>query len=306
MNSSETPWSGARERAVNKTSPSPCAFTLVELLLASALATLLMVGVLAVVTHLARSEKALQPLARDDTAARMSQEELDAWITLLRADLQHAGRIERLLTGEVEMLGYQALQGASRQVGHRPVRIGYRLQEVDGRRWVMRWQTSLDSASHHRTSRDLVATGVRRFEIVPQIHRTRAGAAAVPMRVPSLAAADSSGSLSATGIVGFSASGTIQALMDLPDYRASWHQLDGQWLCIANTPPWIKAIRPDVAATSSSGLESRMVDASPSDAAQTPMETFKQVVPQGGYVWRLRVWTDTSTLPTHDRILTIQ
>ncbi|NJL32449.1 MAG: prepilin-type N-terminal cleavage/methylation domain-containing protein [Phycisphaerales bacterium] len=142
-------------------------FTLVELLMASALATMLMVGVLAVISQLARpSSIKVSPVDLTIKAPLVSETELDAWARLLRDELAQMVRLVRLSGNELELIGYQALQGNERQVTHRPVRVRYELVEIDGRKHVIREQKALDVRTNQAVERDMICNGLQRFAVV--------------------------------------------------------------------------------------------------------------------------------------------
>ncbi len=279
--------------------------TLVELLLASALATVLMVGVLAVVTNLTMTEKALNPLRGESGKNKaMTLEELDAWASLLREDLNHAGRIEALASGEVQLTGYQAMVGSAREVTHRVATVRYQMQEVDGRRWVVRRQTMRDGLAGAQTTRDLVGAGVRRFELVPTGYRQIgtglvSGAANATLSSETTSATTTS----QMGAAGVTRIGGV--VVDLSEYQRAWHRWEGQWLCIENAPPWIKAMRPDALGRPSMETTEQELKGVQADEQGEGTDLIREIVP-GGFVWRLRVWMDDAVMPTHERILTIQ
>jgi prepilin-type N-terminal cleavage/methylation domain-containing protein len=138
------------------------AFTLLELLVATALSAILMVGVLAVVADLGAAAVAAQEKA--DPAAPLGPQALEAWVRLLREDLRHARTVVADKEGELVLVGYGALD-AARQRTHRPVRVLYRIEEVRGRPWVTRRQAALDCLTNQNVQRDLVCGGVTRFEL---------------------------------------------------------------------------------------------------------------------------------------------
>ncbi len=280
--------------------------TLVELLLASALATVLMVGVLAVVTNLTMTERALNPLRGESNKnVAMALEELDAWAAVLRGDLNHAGRIHRLQGGEIELVTYQSLQGEAREAVHRPVLVRYEMETINERSWVVRRQSGLDGGAAGTIRRsDLVGMGVKRFELVPTGYggNRRLGESGATSQITareSVAAEvlGGSGKVGATRVSG--------TLLDLSEYQRAWHQQEGQWLVIENAPPWIKAIRPDMHGRPSTETTGEKLKSAQADEQHWGAELISEVVP-GGFVWRLQVWMDDAAVPTYERILTIQ
>jgi hypothetical protein len=139
-------------------------FTLVEMLLATVLTTILMVGVLAVITTLgtrgavADGARPLEGLS-DAQAA-------EACARLVREDLDVATHIDATKTGELRLSGYGALDARSRERTGRPVNIRYAVEEIDGRPWLVRRQESLDAVGRDDILQDLVCAGVRRMELV--------------------------------------------------------------------------------------------------------------------------------------------
>lgn len=136
----------------------PAGFTLLELLLASALTTMLMVAVLGLVAQSGHPAD-----QRGDPASRDAA--VDGLIDALRSDLEHAVAVRADEANRVELLGHAGLDAASRERSHRPVRIVYRIEEIDGRRWLLREQRLLDVLTNRNTQRDLVAAGVESFEL---------------------------------------------------------------------------------------------------------------------------------------------
>jgi hypothetical protein len=139
-------------------------FTLVEMLLATVLTTILMVGVLAVITTLgtrgavADSVRPLEGLT--DTQAA------EACARLVREDLDEATNVDATKVGELRLSGYGALDSRSRERTGRPVNVRYAVEEIDGRPWLVRRQESLDALGLDNVLCDLVCEGVRRMELV--------------------------------------------------------------------------------------------------------------------------------------------
>ncbi|MEX2672293.1 MAG: prepilin-type N-terminal cleavage/methylation domain-containing protein [Phycisphaeraceae bacterium] len=138
------------------------AFTLLELLLATAISAMLMVGVLSVITTLGAdsvgpAESRNQRVSRDEILHR--------WTQLLRHDLGHARTIEPPVENTITLLGYAALTGPARDRVHRPVEVVYELASQAGRSWVVRRQRALDTLTNRVTERDLVCGGVRAFRL---------------------------------------------------------------------------------------------------------------------------------------------
>ncbi|MFP4139704.1 MAG: hypothetical protein ACLFVH_04430 [Phycisphaerae bacterium] len=141
-------------------------FTLLELLLATVLSVMLMLGVLAVVTDLSTDPETIP--SRGERSGALQIQTLDAWVRLLRGDLTHAIQVDAETPSRVEMLGSGALDEVGRSRTHRPVKVIYSLETLDGRRWLVRRQTAQDSLVAHATQRDLVCRGVRKFELIAE------------------------------------------------------------------------------------------------------------------------------------------
>jgi prepilin-type N-terminal cleavage/methylation domain-containing protein len=150
------------------------AFTLIEMLAATALSALLMVGLMRVVGTVRLPGRSGQsPQAHNTSEAH--DRFLDA-VDLIQWDLVHA-RMIRLGQNTVTVEGYSSLQRTDRLLGgdrarvarpHRPVRVRYFLRTVAGQTWLVRQQTDLDDPTSRNTWAELVACGVDRFEWVPE------------------------------------------------------------------------------------------------------------------------------------------
>lgn len=139
-------------------------FTIVELLVASALAALLMVGVLRVAASI-----------RLDPVKSSSQDAwLDRFVDLLRWDLSHARTISRK-GGRFTLTGYGFLHQADEDQpddadiasAHRPVSIEYFVAAEEDIGWLIRRQTNLDELTNQSISASLVCGNVVGFELEP-------------------------------------------------------------------------------------------------------------------------------------------
>jgi len=160
-----------------------CGFTLLELLLATVLTVMLMVGVLAVVTRLAAPAIATPA---DSTAGAHAADELNshALLRLLREDLNHARKVNVSFASTLSFVSFSALDGANRQRVHRPVRVSYSIETVGGRRWLVRRQAALDAKTNQNVQRDLVCSGVTEFELLPYYGPSEGDADVVTAAVP--------------------------------------------------------------------------------------------------------------------------
>jgi hypothetical protein len=138
-------------------------FTLVELLLATVLTTILMIGVLAVITSLGA-----RGVVADGGRPLEGLSESQAWeacVRLLREDLDQASSADAAKPNVLRLSGYGALDARSREQAHRPVKVVYAVEEIDGRPWLTRRQDAMDVLVQNNVQRDLVCSGVRRFEL---------------------------------------------------------------------------------------------------------------------------------------------
>ncbi|MCC7409032.1 MAG: prepilin-type N-terminal cleavage/methylation domain-containing protein [Phycisphaeraceae bacterium] len=147
-------------------------FTLVEVLGATVLLSLLMLASLNVTVGLHRQARALTVM---ENARPGWQQDL---VALLTYDLTHAQQVE--MNPRTQMLtfrgGFSHLDADTRRPHHRPVEVAYQLIEIDDStpaadentrpRWLVRKQVNLDDLSNRNTWSDLVCGGVKRFRLV--------------------------------------------------------------------------------------------------------------------------------------------
>lgn len=130
-----------------------CGFTLVELLAATALTALLMVGILNVVARLGA-----------DHLRRPSDDVNDATVLLVERDLRLAREV-RTGDGFVEMRGYCHLDDEALTLSHLPTLVRYEIRTLNDRPWLIRIQTDLDQLTNERPFTELVEAGVRSIEV---------------------------------------------------------------------------------------------------------------------------------------------
>ena len=133
------------------------AFTLVELLAATALSAVLMLAVLQVIGSIGRSRP-----ARGDTD--LSQR--DDLVELLRRDLSQSTSI-RFGSNEVTLTGHSAIEPGTRALSHQPVTVTYVVMTIGGRSWLVRRQIARNGRSMDAPYIELVAPDVSRLEIQP-------------------------------------------------------------------------------------------------------------------------------------------
>lgn len=137
-------------------------FTMIELLLASVLMAVLMIGVLAVITRLA-------PVDEPALTADQPSSEVDALIRLLRDDLLHAQHVETLSEREILLISHGSMESNTRRYVHRPVTVRYQITTVDGEPWLIRRQTALDVLTNQNEQRDLVYRGINRIALASSV-----------------------------------------------------------------------------------------------------------------------------------------
>jgi prepilin-type N-terminal cleavage/methylation domain-containing protein len=134
-------------------------FTLIEMVLATAIAALLMVGVLGVLTSIARDRQRVattRPTSGQDTAQI---------IDLFRRDLACAKTIGMNGSNTLVLDTFSSLDGQSLQPIDRPARVTYRLAGEDSTRWLIREQAFADDSTAPPPLRSLVACRVQRLEV---------------------------------------------------------------------------------------------------------------------------------------------
>jgi prepilin-type N-terminal cleavage/methylation domain-containing protein len=173
-------------------------FTLVEVLLTSALAAILCIAVLGVVTSLSRDlrraqtsdqaeglwrQRLVQSLASDLSSARQVQ-----WSGSVSGEGSAPGRSPGTLSGSlpgagvpgslpgVVIRGYEALGAGDLTPSARPVQITYRLVQAGGESLLLRDQRLLDEpAGGSERSSQLLACGVKSLEIQPLVSPKQSG-----------------------------------------------------------------------------------------------------------------------------------
>lgn len=137
-------------------------FTLLELLLASVLMAVLMVGVMSVIANVVRPAASLSE-SRDSESP---DEEAQAWVRVMHDDLRQARTIQTQ-GGEVVVMNNGGIDPLTQQRTHRPVIIRYAIKKVGERSCLVRYEQSLDTREVMPERRELVGIGVTRLELVP-------------------------------------------------------------------------------------------------------------------------------------------
>jgi hypothetical protein len=142
------------------------AFTILEMLAATALTALLMLAVFQVIGSIGRTR-----------AAMAKQPETGFWkadlLDTLRRDLSNSGSIRYELRG-VTLTGHAALERATLAPTDEPVIVTYGITTIAGRNWLYRLQTSRAGVAR-RSWRELVCADVTEFSVRP------AGPVAIPV-----------------------------------------------------------------------------------------------------------------------------
>lgn len=140
-------------------------FTAIELLAATALAALLMVAVLGVLTSMAVGQKALF----DRPVPTNWQSRL---VGLMEKDLINARSLQQMPNG-FQLAGWSGSDVASGLTVHRETTVGYEIVEIDQRPMLVRRETDINSASLNNVFTNLVCFDVRSIRLVePEIVKT--------------------------------------------------------------------------------------------------------------------------------------
>lgn len=134
------------------------AFTILEMLAATALAALLMLAVLHVIGSVGRTRAAM---AREpDGACRADL------LDTLRLDLAHSTGV-RYQTDGVTLTGHAGLDRATLAPSHEPVTVTYGITILAGRAWLYRLQAPR-TAGGRRPWRELLCPDVTAFGVRPE------------------------------------------------------------------------------------------------------------------------------------------
>jgi hypothetical protein len=124
----------------------------VELLVATALASMLLVTVMGILKTLATKRKVL--LAQDTVAPwQQSLEEQLRW------DLAHTRRFE-LAADSLRLMGYAARDFGTQVATHRRSEVVYRLVRLGEKTWLLREETQPDMPSNRNRRREVVCCGL--------------------------------------------------------------------------------------------------------------------------------------------------
>ncbi|MFG0250420.1 MAG: prepilin-type N-terminal cleavage/methylation domain-containing protein [Phycisphaeraceae bacterium JB051] len=131
-------------------------FTIMELLIASALASILMVGILFATTQQARQVQRQQK--------RTSPTELDALVQLLRSDLMLAQAC-RIKDDQIHLQGYFKRDPKTQVQTQQPAQVIYRLVEIGKETWLIRHQRDPKSLTLQDSTANLVCKGITSMQL---------------------------------------------------------------------------------------------------------------------------------------------
>jgi hypothetical protein len=152
--------------------------TFLELLLATSLATLLMLLVLTVAAGLRHTQVRLQKEhGGESIAARLKE--------LMEQDTAMADEIG---TGanQLTLTGFSRLGRYTLAPHHGPTRVSYRLVSANGRGYLLRQQTELDNQTNQESQTEILLAGISEFT-VESVQTSMAAAATQPSTQPARA-----------------------------------------------------------------------------------------------------------------------
>jgi type II secretory pathway component PulJ len=134
--------------------------TLLEMIAALALATILLVSTIAIFRAINRTDKEAQQLALGN----------DFWLTevdsKLQLDLQNATDM-RLDRASLELQGPCYLSEDSNQPTTQTAYVRWSIQEIGNRSWLVRTQTEIDSTTNNEPTLQLIAANIEVFNVFP-------------------------------------------------------------------------------------------------------------------------------------------
>ncbi|MHB1156177.1 MAG: prepilin-type N-terminal cleavage/methylation domain-containing protein [Phycisphaerales bacterium] len=142
-------------------------FTMLELLMALALSAMLMIGVMAVIAQLGAGSVRQASADAQPGAALPGAGAMELMARLMGEDIGQAERVDATRPSQLELIGYCGLDDRGRGRLHRPVDVVYRLEQINGRTWLVRRQMLRDVLTNQNIQRDLVCGDVTGFAISP-------------------------------------------------------------------------------------------------------------------------------------------
>lgn len=132
-------------------------FTLVELLAAILLTTLLTTSLMGVIRAMNQQRK-----------LTTGEHALEGWKLQLRqrllSDFSNARRMG-VTEGRLTLLGYCSRNAEAGVATHRPCEIVYRLESLAGRNWLIREENQLGNQSLNRANAELAVYGITRIQV---------------------------------------------------------------------------------------------------------------------------------------------
>ena len=144
-------------RQTSTTSRTQRGFTLVELLAAILLTTLLTTSLMGVIRAMNQQRK-----------LTMGEHPLEGWKLQLRqrllSDLSNTRRLG-VTDGRLTLLGYASRDAEAGVATHRPCEVVYRLESLAGRTWLIREESPLGTQSPTRANSELAAYGITSIRV---------------------------------------------------------------------------------------------------------------------------------------------
>lgn len=146
-----------RHRQKSPTFKQRQGFTLVELLAAILLTTLLTTSLIGVIRAMNQQRK-----------LTTGEHALEGWKLQLRqrlhTDLSNARRMA-VTEGQLTLLGYGSHDADTGVATHRPCEVVYRLESLGGRNWLIRQESPLGAQSPTHRNQELAAFGIARIRV---------------------------------------------------------------------------------------------------------------------------------------------
>ncbi len=140
--------------------PGPCGLTAIELLVALALASMLMVAILGLFSSVNRQCRELVALCDTEPWQRQLAD-------LVRRDLSNARQmVVDETTHRLVLQGYLGTEGLDLSSTHQAAEVTYHVAKVDQQSYLVRDERALFGAAQHTVVRRLVATDVLDFHLV--------------------------------------------------------------------------------------------------------------------------------------------
>jgi hypothetical protein len=132
-------------------------FTIMELLIASVLAAILMIGILFATTQLAKQVQRQKHL--------VSPTQFSNVLDLLRRDLSQATAC-RVTENQIHLRGFLLLDGKSQIRTEQPAEVSYRLVEINGASWLIRHQRELSNLTLDDTDANLLCKYITTMQLL--------------------------------------------------------------------------------------------------------------------------------------------